>query len=203
MSETIDLKVLTKIKKAKKGSLFFVTDFIGFGAAKTINKTLERLVAKNEIARVARGIYTRPQYSKLLKTTVMPSTEDVAKAIARRDRARIIPTGAYALNALGLSTQVPMNVVLLTDGAARKIKIGKRTITFKKTVPKNLATIGEISGLVIQALKEIEKDYLTQEEKTKLVVILKKEKPLKLQHDIKLAPEWIRNIMKEALPEKQ
>ena len=68
---------------------------------------------------------------------------------------------------------------------------------------KNLATIGEISGLVIQALKEIEKDYLTQEEKTKLVVILKKEKPLKLQHDIKLAPEWIRNIMKEALPEKQ
>jgi uncharacterized protein (UPF0261 family) len=152
---------------------------------------------------VARGIYTRPQYSKLLKTTVMPSTEDVAKAIARRDRARIIPTGAYALNALGLSTQVPMNVVLLTDGAARKIKIGKRTITFKKTAPKNLATIGEISGLVIQALKEIEKDYLTPEEKIKLVAILKKEKPLQLQHDIKLAPEWIRNIMKEALPDKQ
>lgn len=79
MSKTIDLKVLTKIKKAKKGSLFFVTDFIGFGAAKTVNKTLERLVTKNEIIRVARGIYTRPQFSKLLNTALTPSTEDIAK----------------------------------------------------------------------------------------------------------------------------
>ncbi len=203
MSETIDLKVLTKIKKAKKGSLFFVTDFIGFGAAKTVNKTLERLVTKNEIIRVARGIYTRPQFSKLLNTALTPSTEDIAKAIARRDRARIIPTGTYALNALGLSTQVPMNVVFLTDGASRKIKIGKRTITFKKTVPKNLATIGEISGLVIQALKEIEKDNLTTEEKNKVLEMLKKENQFKLQHDIKMAPEWIRNIMKLALSENK
>ena len=94
-------------------------------------------------------------------------------------------------------------MVYLTDGAARKVKIGKRTIVFKKSAPKNLATIGEISSLVIQALKVLEKDKVTDEEKQKVIDLLKKEDPIRLQHDIRLAPEWIRNIMKSALPEKQ
>lgn len=110
---------------------------------------MERLVDKGELLRVARGIYTRPQISKLLDSALTPSIETIAKAIARRDRARIVPTGVYALHVLGLSTQIPMNVVYLTDGAARKVQIGKQTILFKKTAPKNLAAIGEISGLVI------------------------------------------------------
>ncbi|MNR04225.1 hypothetical protein D3C85_1201640 [compost metagenome] len=127
--------------------MFFTDDFLRFGTAKNISKTLERLVAKNEITRVSRGIYTRPEINKLLGITLSPSTETIARAIARRDRARIIPTGQYALNVLGLSTQIPMNAVYLTDGAARKITIGKRTILFKKTTPRNLAAIGEISGM--------------------------------------------------------
>jgi len=92
-----------------------------------------------------------------------------------------------------------MNVVYLTDGAARKIHVGKKTILFKKTAPKNLAAIGEISSLVIQALKVIEKDKVTVEQQQRIVELLKKEDPLRLQHDIRLAPEWIRMIMKAAL----
>lgn len=203
MSESIENKVFTKIKKAKRGTVFFIDDFVTFGVAKTVNKVLERLVDSGELVRVGRGIYTRPQMSKLLGTTLTPSTETIAKAIARRDRARIVPTGVYALHVLGLSTQIPLNVVYLTDGAARKVKVGKRTIVFKKSAPKNLATIGEISSLVIQALKVLEKDKVTDEEKQKVIDLLKKEDPIRLQHDIRLAPEWIRNIMKSALPEKQ
>ncbi len=37
-------------------------------------------------------------------------------------------------------------------------------IIFKKTAPRNLATIGDISSLVIQALKEIGKDNVTDKE---------------------------------------
>ena len=73
-----------------------------------------------------------------------------------------MPTGAMALHALGLSTQVPMNVVYLTDGAARKITLGRRKIVFKKTAPKNLAAIGKISGLAIQAMKEIGKEKINE-----------------------------------------
>lgn len=201
MAESTENRIINKIKKAKRGTVFFIDDFVSFGETKTVSKILERLVAKEEILRVARGIYTRPEESKLLGTVLTPSTETIAKAIARRDRARIIPTGIYALNVLGLSTQIPMNVVYLTDGAARKIQIGKRTILFKKTAPKNLAAIGEISSLVIQALKVIGKDKITTEEQEKIIAILKKENPTRLQNDIRLAPEWIRKIMRTALSE--
>ncbi len=198
MSLTVENKIINKMKKAGRGSLFFTDSFISFGNTKAINKTLERLVEKGEIIRVARGIYTRPKHSKLIGI-LHPTTEEIAKAIAKRDKARIIPTGSYALNAIGLSTQVPMNVVYLTDGAARKIKVGKRTILFKKTAPKNLASIGKISSLAIQALKAIGKDKVTEEEKSKILELLKQEEKLRLQNDIRLAPEWIRQILKQAL----
>lgn len=198
MSESIENKIINKIKKAGRGSLFFVDSFIDFGSSKAVNKALERLVEKNEIIRVAMGIYTRPKINKLLGV-IYPTTEEIAKAIAKRDKARIIPTGAYALNALGLSTQVPLKVVYLTDGVNRQIKLGQRTILFKKASPKNLAAIGEISSMAIQALKSIGKDKAKDWEIQKIVDLLKKEQTSKLQHDIRLAPEWIRKIMRKAL----
>jgi hypothetical protein len=198
MPKGIELQILTKFRKARRGSLFFTEDFLRYGNSKAISKALERLVEKEEIIRVTRGIYTRQQIDPILGP-VIPGTESIAKAIAKRDKARIVPTGTLALNALGLSTQVPMNVVYYTDGAARKIDLGKRKIVFKKTTPKNLAAIGKISELVIQALREIGKDNVTEEEINKILYHLKKEDKYRLEHDIKLAPEWIRKIMRRAL----
>lgn len=199
--QSVDDEIITKIKKAKKGSLFFVDDFLSFGTAKTVGKALERMVEAGEISRVARGIYARLENHPLLGE-LTPSTEKIAQAISKRDKARIIPTGVLALNALGLSTQIPMNVVYLTDGSARKIKIGRRNIVFKKTAPKNLAAIGKISSLAIQALKEIGKDHVTENEIEIILQQLSKEEPSRLEHDIKLAPEWIRVIMRKALKAK-
>lgn len=134
--------------------------------------------------------------------TVGPGTEEIAQAIARRDKARIVPTGAYALHALGLSPQVPMNVVYLTDGASRKVQAGKRKITFKTASPKNVSAVGRISRLVIQALRTIGKDNLTDAESEKIRELLGKEKKAHLAHDLRLAPEWIRKIIQEALNER-
>jgi hypothetical protein len=196
--QSIENKVLIKIKKAARGSLFFVDDFLSFGSAKAVSKVLERLVQTKVLHRVARGIYARLAEDPVLGT-IKPSTEDIAEAIRRRDKARIVPTGSLALNVLGLSAQVPMNVVYYTDGSARKIDLGKRKIVFKKTTPKNLSTIGKISTLVIQALKEIGKDKATETEIRIILEHLKKEDPYRLEHDMKLAPEWIRIIMRKAL----
>ncbi len=194
MSKSIEIQILNKIKKAKRGSLFFVENFVKLANAKTANKALERLVKSGELERLALGIYYRPAYSDLIGK-LTPSIENVAIAIAKRDKARIVPTGAYALNRLGLSTQVPMNYVYLTDGSARRIKIGKRSILFKKASPKNVATVGEISGLAIQALKEIGKEKVLVKEIKHIQELLKREKPTRLEHDIRLAPAWIREIM--------
>lgn len=198
MTQSTEIQILMKIKKAKRGSLFFIEDFLRFGNSKVVSKALERLEKKGDISRVARGIYARLEKDPILGP-VKPGAEAIAKAIAKRDKARIVPTGIQALNALGLSTQVPMNVVYLTDGAARRINLGKRKVIFKKASPKNLAAIGEISSLVIQALKEIGKDNVTENEKQIILRHLKNENKYRLEHDIRLAPEWIREIMRQAL----
>lgn len=202
MLESVDNKVIVKVKKAKRGSLFFIEDFLNLGTSKAVSKALERLVERKELSRVSRGIYSRLRIDPVLGA-ISPTTEEIAEAVRRRDKARIIPTGILALNALGLSTQVPMNLVYLTDGAARTIQIGKRKIVFKKTSPRNLAAIGSISSLAIQALREIGKDNVTEDEINSILRQLEKEDPYRLQHDIKLAPEWIRIIMRQAIKNRQ
>ena len=186
------------ILKTKRGVLLFPEDFSKYGSSEAVRLALHRLEKQEIIKRVAQGIYTRPIISKYVGE-VLPSAEIVAKGIAKRDRIRIVPTGAYALNALGLSTQVPMKLVFLTDGAQREIKIGKQSIKFKKTTPKNLLAKGEVSSLVLQALREIGISKITLEEEEKIIELLKKEKPGNLEHDIQLAPVWIKKIMQKAL----
>ena len=92
-----------------------------------------------------------------------------------------------------------LKLVFLTDGTARTIKVGKRTIKLKRTSPKNLLAKGEISALIIQALREIGKDNVTELEINKIVSLLKQEDMTKLTRDIGLAPAWIRSIMKLAI----
>lgn len=186
------------IKSKPKGTLLFPNDFNHLGTPTAIRKALQRLREKGLIKQVTHGIYVRPKTSELIGE-IMPTAEDVAKGIAKRDKIKMVPTGTYALNALGLSTQVPMKLVLLTDGAARTIKVGKRTIKLKRTTPKNLLAKGEISGLVIQALREIGKDKPTLTEIKKIIALLKKEDKKKLLHDIELAPAWIKEIMQQAI----
>lgn len=92
-----------------------------------------------------------------------------------------------------------MNIVLLTDGSPREIKVGKRIIKFKKTTPKNLLAKGKISRLVIQALKEIGNGKVNTDEEQKILTLLRKEDKKDLLHDIVLSPVWIQKIMKRAL----
>ena len=190
----VENKVAQTLIKLQKGSILFVDDFLDFGNSESIKKALFRLKEKGLLIRVAHGIYLYPKKDKDLGV-LYPSAEEIAVAIAKRDKARIIPTGVQALNKLGLSTQIPLKVVFLTDGAARSVKIGKRTITFKKTSPKNLLAKGEISGLAIQALKSIGQDKIEDDVLTKLLTILKKEKKENILHDAKLAPAWINKIL--------
>jgi DNA-directed RNA polymerase subunit K/omega len=193
---SIENQIEKLINTKRKGSLILPDDFIDYGSSEAIRKALDRLEDKKIIIRVAQGIYVQPKISQLIGP-LTPSAEEIAEAIAKRDRIRTIPTGSYALNALGLSTQVPMKIVLLTDGSPREIKVGKRTIKFKRTTPKNLMAKGKISRLVIQALKEIGNGKVKIEEEQKILELLKKENEKDLKHDIALAPVWIQKIMKK------
>lgn len=196
--QSIENKIERSIKNKLRGALILPGDFFTYGSSEAIRKALNRLEDKKVIVRVAHGIYVRPKMSEFIGP-ILPTAEEIAEAIAKRDKLRTVPAGSYALNALGLSTQVPMNIVLLTDGSPRTIKIGKRTIKFKKTTPKNLLAKGKISRLAIQALKELGNAKVSEQEVQKIITLLKNEDRQHLVHDIALAPVWIQNIMKKAL----
>jgi len=195
---SIDDQVEQIIKKRKTGSILFSEDFHELNNPGAVKVALHRLVKRGDIIRLARGIFTKPKYNELVGD-ILPTTETIASAIAKRDKARILPTGSYAMHVLGLTNQIPLKLIYLTDGSPRKITIGKRTIQFKKTTPKNLALKGEISKLIVQALKEIGKTNVNKDEIDKIQDLLKKEDRKTLKHDIALAPQWIAEIMTEAI----
>ena len=196
--QNIEQKVFNKMKRAKPGTLFFIEQFSELAEQAAIRKALQRLKENEKIVRVAQGIYVIPKESELVGK-IIPGAEEVIAAIAKKDQFRIVPTGIQAQHLLGLSTQVPMKLVYLTDGAPRTIHIGKQTINLKKTIPKNLIAKGEISGLVIQALKTIGKDKLEEKIETIILEQLKNEKPENILHDSKLAPAWVATILKKAI----
>lgn len=190
--------IVDKIKNYNRGKLFFPDDFTGTGSVDAIRQTLHRLVKKDLLVRLAHGIYLYPKWDKELGI-LYPSIEEIAKAIARRDKARIVPTGVLALNKLGLSSQVPMKAVYLTDGAPRSIQVGNRSIKLIKSSPKNLIAKGEISSLAIQALREIGKDNINESHLSRIKDLLHKEKPGQVIQDAKLAPKWIARIMMDII----
>jgi predicted transcriptional regulator of viral defense system len=196
---SIDDQIEIIIQNAKQGKIFFVEDFAKIGSQSAIYTTLHRMTKRGLLSRLAQGIYAKPKLSELLNTVVLPSAEEVAIAIARRDKARLLPSGSYALHALGLSTQIPLKLVFYTDGKARTLKVGNRTIQFRKTTPRKLAMKGEISKLVVQALGEIGNEKIRVEEEKKIIDLLKKEDIKHLKHDIALAPQWMAEIMAKAL----
>jgi len=158
------------------------------------------MAAAGTIIRLARGIYCYPKIDKELGLGILyPSLDDIAQAVAKRDRARIVPTGIYALNVLGLSTQVQMNAVYLTDGTARQLKIGNgKGILFKHTAPKNLAFRSKMAMYVTFALKELGQNGITEEHKKRIHELLKGEEKEKVCADAALIPDWIMNIIAQA-----
>ncbi|TRW25966.1 hypothetical protein FMM05_07020 [Flavobacterium zepuense] len=199
--ESIHNQIENKIKMLQKGKIIFISDFIEYGTAENVKKVLLRLEKQKLLIRLAHGIYLYPKIDKTLGV-LYPSIEEIAKAIAKRDKARIVSTGIYALQQLGLSTQIPLNVVYLTDGAARKIKVGKRTINLKKTSPKNLIIKDKVMNNVIQAFKELGQNGVDSMARVKIKRALSKVPEVTIREAITIVPTWIRKEINQIIESK-
>ena len=199
--QTIDSRILARVHGLGRGSVFVSADFLDLGSREAIDIALHRLARKGTIRRLARGLYDFPKEHPVLGP-LQPSAEAVTEALAGRDRTRLQPAGAYAANALGLSEQVPAKAVFLTDGPSRTVKIGPMTIQLRRTTAKNMAAAGRLSGLMIQALRELGKEHVTPERRAQLKRRLPAQKRQELIKDIKLAPAWMHPIFRELAEEK-
>lgn len=185
------------ISTAKNGTLFFNNSFPEYDD-EYVGKILSDLVKSGNLYHLSRGVYLKTEQTRF--GLVYPPISVIASSIAERDKAQIIPTGATALNLLGLSTQMPMNPIFLTSGSARKIPIDGRTITFKRAVPKNFAIKGRKRSLIVQALKYIGENNITEEDRLNLSNLIRHDKDVdNLYEDLQMMPSWIRKFFLNAL----
>ena len=198
--QSIDARILATIHGRGRGSVFVPADFLDLGSREAIDIALHRLARKGTIRRLARGVYDFPKQHPVLGP-LSPSADSVARALAGRDCTRLQPAGAYAANALGLSEQVPAKAVFLTDGPSRTVKIGTTTIQLRRTTARNMAAAGRLSGLLIQALRELGKEHVTPERRAHLKRTLPANKRRELIKDIRLAPAWMHPIFRELAEE--
>lgn len=194
--KTTDSKVVNRIYGHGRGWVFTPNDFKVLGSRNAIASALKRYKRAGLIRQLARGLYDYPKSDPVLGL-LHPSTDDIARALAGRDAARLQPTGAYAANLLGLSTQVPMKVTYLTDSLSRTVQIGKRQIILKRTTPRSMATAGRISGLVIQALRHLGQKSVDEQIIAQLDRRLDVLARAQLMKDICYAPAWIADIFRD------
>lgn len=200
-AQSIDYKIRSRIFGSKRGWVFTPRQFQDLGSSAAIEVALRRLKASGTIRQLARGIYDYPRQHPVLGL-LNPTADAVARAISTRDGTRLQPSGGYAANLLGLSEQVPMKVVFLTDGPTRKVVLGKQTIILKQTTPKNMATAGRTSGLVIQALRHLGPRHVDDSLVASLRQRLDPADKRQLLKDLQHAPAWVAAVMRQiAAPE--
>lgn len=199
MSVNSSYKVMCDIvEQAKDGTIFIPDDFTTYGTPDAVRSGLSRLCRKGKLHRFAKGIYYVPMYDRWDGTLREPSLDAIAQKIAQRDNARIIPTGAYALNKLGLSTQVPANIVYITDGSARQVKFdeGKSIIFRHSNDLSNFAYQSKLMQLAVLAMREIGEKLITEEQVVKIKNMIREHvSEQDFNHDIVLAPTWVKMIL--------
>jgi hypothetical protein len=194
-------QIIARIRAHGRGFVFTTKLFSAMTEDSTSVRTaLTRLVKKQSIRRLAHGLYDLPIVHPKLGA-IMPAPEKVIEAIKISEAIEVQPTGAYAANLLGLSTQIPMKIELYTNGPKKKIRFGKQEILLKSTTPKNMIGAGTKAGLILHALRQIGKENVSDEMIEHIKLQIEKKDIKAIEKQTKYAPAWIANIMRRLLSE--
>lgn len=187
----------SRIKALPVDSVLFRSDYPEYHS-EFVGSTLAELSESGVLFKMALGIYVKPRKSRF--GLVLPSIEKIVQAIAMRDNAEVLPTGTTALNALGLSTQVPMNYSYLTSGSERTIKLANRQVVLKRGVPKNFCYKTRLIALLTQALRALKQENIGDSEIQIIRELIAKETDKEsLAKDVDAMPGWMKRIIKPML----
>ncbi|MEO8202309.1 MAG: DUF6088 family protein [Betaproteobacteria bacterium] len=195
-ANSIDSQVINRIQANGNGQVFSPRDFLDLGSRPAVDQALSRHSRAGRLRKVGRGLYDVPRADPQLGP-LSASASAIADALKGRDAIRLQPTGANAANMLGLSDQVPVRLVYLTDGRSRRLIVGNREIVLKHTTPRNMATAGRLSGSVIQALRWLGRSNVDDAVLAKLRRNLKSDDRAALLADAQYAPAWIAKIFRQ------
>ncbi len=194
MSE-IKNKILNRINEKKYGA-FTSSDFVDLDNYKLISKTLEKLEDEKILTRARRGVYYLTKHNDLLDIDEAPDINEIALAIARQFNIVIIPSGNYALNIIGLSTQVPSKYIYITNGPYNEYEIGNNKIYFKRSTSREIVNIPYNILVSIQALKTLRKENIDDNIRNKISCFLSAEDKEYIKNNNLRITSWIYNELK-------
>lgn len=188
-------KILAKLR-TQRGPVP-TRDFLCLGNRTAVDQSLSRLVRKGTIRRIQRGLYDLPRMGKLLDQPLTPSPDELVRAWAKNNGLKVVPSGARAANALGLSTQVPAKIMYYTNGRTQTLKLGPYTVQLLNRGPKTMDVSGRIAPLVLQALRHIGRDGVRPEVIYRLRSTLSQKEKAELERNLRHAPAWMLPVIKE------
>ncbi len=196
--QLVSQKVLNRIYGLGRGSIFTPSDFGDLGEAPAVRQALSRLEKVGTVRRLMRGVYEYSRFSELLRTPAPADPTKVARAVARAYGWTIVPTGETALNALQLSTQVPAKWQYLSDGPSKSLTWIGGEIEFRKRTNRETSILGPKTALVVQALKALGQEGITNEVLVSLAPQLSTKEWQKALVEAKFATDWVYSGIKKA-----
>jgi len=200
--KTLTSRVLQRFQRAKPGTVYSPKDFLDLGGRSSVGWVLYELVRRGRIRRVARGLYDYPRTSESLGVPLSPDLHRAAKAYARKQQWDVVPHPALAANMLGLSQQVPAQIVYLSSGPTKTIRIGTRDVVFRNARPKAFTAKSELGALVIQALRFLGKDHVDAEARQRLSRVMSEGELKKVLRDTRYAATWIHEVVRNIAEER-
>ena len=185
------------VREAEPGAIFVPSDFAEAGAPDAVRKALSRMVESGELERPMRGLYRKPRLSAFLDKPVPASPHEIAEALARKFEWRIAPYGDTALNQLGVDPQVPSIVRYVSDGPYRTYQYGPYAIEFRHSANRDLSSLSPVAATVVQALKALGKDRLTEEALDAVSSRLDDAQLEKLASETRNTTSWVRDAIKD------
>ena len=186
-----------KINDFDSHKVFFANDFLDIASNATVRQILKRLADERKIQRIIDGFYYNPRYSELIGEYEAVSIHELALAIARKYNWNIAPYNSTALNLLGISTQVPTHYKYISSGRYKEYKIGDTILEFKKVNPGEIANMSLKTATVIQAIKSLGKENITNEVIQKIRENLTEKERIDLTNESKSVPSWIYEVIRE------
>jgi hypothetical protein len=194
--QTVAEHILGQAKTLPEGALISAKEFLHLGTRAAVDQALKRLEERKELMRLTRGLYVRPVKTRF--GVRAPAPEKVVAGIAAAQAETVVPHGAAAANALGLTTQVPTRLVYLTSGKTRRLTLGAQVVEMKNAPSWMLLPAHRAAGEAVRALEWIGKERAAET----LRVLKKRLSPPTLDELVALRPAlpaWMSKSISETL----